>query len=85
MKYIAVFEPSFVGLHAESQVTAALAKEFKAYLSADKADPSGRYAVDYIDAAYVFDPAGRPRLPITLGTGAMATAVEAAALLKERA
>ncbi len=83
-KYVAAFDPSFLGLRSDAAATAALAKEFKVYFSANKADPNGHYTVDHMGAVYVFDPAGRLRLLMTAGTPVDAMAADVATLLGEK-
>ncbi len=83
-KYVAAFDRSFLGLRGDAATTAALAKEFKVYFSANKADPNGHYTVDHMGAVYVFDPAGRLRLLMTAGTGVDVMAADVATLLEKK-
>jgi len=61
-KYVTAFNPGFLGLYGDEAGTAALAKEFKAYVAAQPADAHGHYSVDHTSAIYVYDPRGRLRL-----------------------
>jgi len=61
-QYVPAFHPSFLGLYADERTTAALAKEFKFFYSAQPANARGNYTVDHGGSIYVFDPRGRLRL-----------------------
>ena len=84
-RYVPAFDPTFLGLHGEAAATEALAKEFKVYFHAKKADAEGLYTVYHMGAVYVFDPAERLRLLMTPPTGVDAMAADVATLLKENA
>lgn len=83
--YVKLFDPSFVGLRSDPATTAALAKEFKVFISTQKADSQGNYTVDHMNGVYVFDPAGRIRLLMMPGAGVDVMASDVATLLKEKA
>jgi protein SCO1/2 len=61
-KYVAAFNPGFLGLYGDEAVTAELAREFKAFFAAQPAQTHENYNVDHTAAIYVFDPRGRLRL-----------------------
>ncbi len=61
-KYASAFHPSFVGLSADEATTAATAKDFKVFYSAQKPDASGFYTVDHSSGIFVFDSQGHLRL-----------------------
>lgn len=61
-KYVTAFHPAFLGLHADMDTTAALAREFKIFYAAQPADAQGDYMVSHSNAIYVYDPQGRLRL-----------------------
>ena len=82
-RYAPGFDPSFVGLYADEQTTAALAKDFKVYFAAQKPDAGGNYTVDHNGGIYVFDPAGRLRLMMRSDLGVAAMAADVARLLQE--
>lgn len=81
-QYVPAFDPSFLGLYGDAATTAALAKEFKTYFGAQKADAQGDYTVDHSGGVYVFDPRGRLRLMLRPGAGVDAMAADVAILLK---
>ena len=71
--YVSAFNPSFLGLSGDLPATEAVAREFKAFFSRNKASASSghahhheaaadAYTVDHSTGSYVFDPAGRVRL-----------------------
>ncbi|WP_454754852.1 SCO family protein [Cupriavidus basilensis] len=68
-QYVPAFDPSFLGLYGDENTTAALAREFKIFYGAQKADAQGNYTVDHGGGIYVFDPTGRLRLLMRPGTG----------------
>jgi len=82
-QYVPAFDPSFLGLYADSTTTAALARELKFYYSAQQADAQGNYTVDHGAGVYVFDPRGRLRLMMRPGSAVDAMAADVAQLLKE--
>lgn len=82
-QYVSAFDPSFLGLYGDESTTSALAKEFKFYYSAQKADAHGNYSVDHGSAIYVFDPTGRLRLLMNPGMSIDAMAADVRLLLKE--
>lgn len=81
-QYVPAFDPSFLGLYGDENATAALAREFKFFYSAQKADAQGNYTVDHGGSIYVYDPQGRLHLLMRPGTGIDAMAADVALLLK---
>ncbi|WP_454728083.1 MULTISPECIES: SCO family protein [Cupriavidus] len=81
-QYVPAFDPSFLGLYGDENTTAALAREFKIFYGAQKADAQGNYTVDHSGGIYVFDPTGRLRLLMRPGTGVDSMAADVASLLK---
>ena len=81
-QYVPAFDPSFLGLFADGDGTAALAREFKIYYAPQAADAQGNYTVDHTGAVYVFDPRGRLRLLMRPGTGIDAMAADVRLLLE---
>ena len=63
-RYVSAFHPSFLGLHADEAMTAALAKEFKFFYGMSPAPAEEGYDVSHGSAIYVYDPQGRLRLLI---------------------
>jgi len=74
-RYVAAFDPSFVGLYGTAEELATTAKEFKFFFQpGPKRDDGGSYEVAHQSAIYVFDPRGQIRLLVTDGgndTGAL--------------
>lgn len=67
-RYVAAFEPSFIGLRGTAEEVAQTAKEFKVFSQLDrKRDDGGRYAVAHTSAIYVIDRSGRIRLLVSDG------------------
>jgi len=65
-KFLAAFDPEFVGLRGNLEQTQAVAKDFRVYFkkvpsSTNPQDPLA-YTIDHTTFAYVFDPEGRLRL-----------------------
>ena len=81
-QYVPAFDSSFLGLYGDEATTAALAKDFKTYFGAQKADEQGNYTVDHSGGIYVFDPTGRLRLMMRPGAGVDAMTADLAVLLK---
>lgn len=81
-QYVPAFDPSFLGLFADNDATAALAREFKIYYAAQPVGAQDNYSVDHTGAIYVFDPAGRLRLLMRPGAGIDAMAADVRLLLK---
>ncbi|TAK42469.1 MAG: SCO family protein [Betaproteobacteria bacterium] len=59
-KYVAAFEPRFLGLYGNAEATARTAKEFKVFYEKRKSGES--YSVDHSAQSYVIDAQGRLRL-----------------------
>ena len=81
-QYVPAFDSSFLGLYGDKDITAALAREFKFFYSAQKSDAQGNYTVDHSSVIYVFDPGGRLRLMMRPGTDVDVMAADVALLLK---
>ena len=82
-QYVPAFDASFLGLYADENATAAVAREFKVFYSAQKPDAQGNYTVDHSGGVFVFDPKGRLRLFMRPGTAVDAMVADVARLLKE--
>jgi protein SCO1/2 len=82
-QYVPAFHPSFLGLYADERTTAALAKEFKFFYSAQPANARGNYTVDHGGSIYVFDPRGRLRLLMGPGRTVDTMVADVRLLLKE--
>lgn len=66
-KYVPAFHPDFVGLYADEQGTAAMAKEFKVFYAKQPGSTPGSYSVDHSTASYAFDAQGKLRLLLRYG------------------
>lgn len=67
-QYITSFDPGFLGLYADLEVTRKTAQHFHIFFEKQNADSAtGNYNVDHTAGAYVFDPQGRLRLFISSG------------------
>lgn len=82
-KFVPAFNPRFLGLYTDAETTAALAKDFKVYYNAQKADPQGNYTVDHSGGIFVFDTHGRLRLFSGGQRNIPAMAADVARLLNE--
>jgi protein SCO1/2 len=61
-EYTHAFHPSFLGLHADLDTTAAAAREFKIFYK--KVPTASSYTMDHTAITYAFDPQGHLRLAI---------------------
>lgn len=69
-RYVATFDPSFIGLYGDLEQTRKVAKEFKVFFQKVPGPTPGSYSVDHTAGSYVFDPQGRLRLFVTYGAAA---------------
>ena len=60
--YVTAFDPEFLGLSGDAEVTARTAKEFRVFFQKQAGSTPGSYTVDHTAGSYVFDPQGRVRL-----------------------
>ena len=67
-EYMRAFHPSFLGLHADLETTAATAREFKVFYK--KVPTGSSYTMDHTALSFVFDPNGRLRLAVNPDTPA---------------
>ena len=82
-EYMRNFDPSFLGLYAESpEKLAALAKDFKVYYKKVDGQTPTSYSMDHTAASFVYDPQGRLRLYARYGIGAKPLAEDIQLLLK---
>lgn len=79
--YTAAFHPSFLGLHADLETTAATAKAFKVFYR--KVPTGSSYTMDHTALSYAYDPAGRLRLAVRHESPAAEVAADIARLLAE--
>lgn len=61
--YMQPFDPSFLGLYADSpDKLAAMARDFKVFFQRVDGKEAGRYTMDHTASSYIYDPEGRLRL-----------------------
>lgn len=81
-EYMAAFDPSFLGLYAESDKDLQkLAKAFKIYYQRVDGSSPDTYTIDHTAASYVYDPEGRVRLFTRYGTSPAEVAADIEQLL----
>jgi protein SCO1/2 len=66
-QYVPVFNPSFLGLYADSQTIAKTAQEFRVFYKKQPGATPTTYTVDHTAGSYVYDPQGKLRLYIKHG------------------
>lgn len=74
-RYVAAFDPSFIGLYGDAAATARAAREFKIDYHADRPAADGSYAIEHSTQVYVLDPQGRIRLLVRPGAATPASIV----------
>ena len=80
--YMHNFDPTFLGLYAESpEKLATLAKDFKVYYKKVDGKTPTSYTMDHTAASFVYDPQGRLRLYARYGMGAQPLADDMRKLL----
>lgn len=81
--YMANFDPTFIGLHADDDAGFnAVLKEFKVYAKKVEGKTPGTYTMDHSAGMYVYDPQGRLRLYTRYGSDAAALAADIRLLLQ---
>lgn len=66
-QYVPAFHPSFLGLHADENGIAALAKDFKVFYAKQPGSTPGSYSIDHSTGSFAFDPQGKLRLLLRHG------------------
>ncbi len=66
-QYVPAFDPGFLGMYADEQGIAALAKDFKVFYARQPGSTPGSYSIDHSTGSYAFDPQGRLRLLVRHG------------------
>ncbi len=79
-EYTRAFYPSFIGLHADLDTTAATARDFKVFYK--KVPTGGSYTMDHTAITYAFDPQGHLRLAIRHEQTAASVAADVRRLLQ---
>lgn len=80
-EYTRAFDPSFLGLRADADGTAAVAKEFKVIYR--KVPTGSSYTMDHTAFTYVLDPQGRLRLALRHELSAQDAARDVSTLLAQ--
>lgn len=85
-KFLASFDPSFIGLRGSEEETASVTKDFRVYFkkvetAASKTDPNA-YTIDHTTFAYVYDRDARLRLVVPHDLSIDKLEVDVRALLK---
>jgi|SRR5690349_555703 len=84
-RYLAGFDPRFLGLYGDERGTQEIVGEFKAY-SQKLGDASGQHVIEHSGGVYIFDPRGQLRLHAKAsGDGGAAIARDLNELLKAAA
>jgi len=66
-QYVPAFHPDFLGLYADENGTAAVAKEFKVFYARQPGSTPGSYSIDHSTGSYAFDTQGKLRLLLRHG------------------
>ncbi|MEQ1668102.1 MAG: SCO family protein [Sulfuriferula sp.] len=61
-QYVPAFDARFLGMYADANYTAQLARQYQIYYRQQAVDASGNYAIDHSAFTYVYDSEGRLRL-----------------------
>ena len=80
--YVPAFDPRFLGLYGDAEVTERTAKAFRVFYQKVPGKTPGSYTVDHTAGSYVYDPQGKLRLFIKHGTGPEPIAHDLRVLLK---
>jgi protein SCO1/2 len=82
-RYVPAFDPSFLGLYGDTEVTAKTAKEFRVFYQKQPGSTPGSYTMDHTAGSYVFDPQGRVRLFVRNGDGGANLVADLRTVLKQ--
>lgn len=66
-QYVPAFHPSFLGLYADEQTIAAVAKDFKVFYARQPGKTPDSYSIDHSTGSFAFDPQGKLRLLLRHG------------------
>ncbi len=80
-KYMAAFDPTFLGLRGDADATAKVAKDFKVFYQKVPGSTPDTYSMDHSAGSYIFDPQGRLRLYVRHGQPADKIAADIKLLL----
>jgi len=82
-RYVPAFDPSFIGLYGDMEVTAKTAKEFRVFYQKQPGSTPSSYTMDHTAGSYVFDPQGRVRLFVRHGDGGANLVADLRIVLKQ--
>lgn len=82
--YVPQFHPAFLGLYADPQTTAGIARDFKVFYQKVPGTAPDSYSMDHAAGTYVFDPQGRLRLFVKHGEAPERIAADIRLLLAGR-
>jgi len=82
-RYVPAFDPSFLGLYGDMEVTAKTAKEFRVFYQKQPGSTPSSYTMDHTAGSYVFDPQGRVRLFVRHGDGGANLVADLRIVLKQ--
>jgi protein SCO1/2 len=83
-RYVPYFNPDFIGLRGEVNVTKKLAQEFKVFYARQASDSKTGYTIDHSSGVYVFDRNGDLRLFLNQGQTVKDVAHDLQLLLDEK-
>ena len=83
-QYVPAFDPGFLGLYGDLAATQKVAREFKVFYQKVPGSKPDSYTMDHTAASYVFDPQGRLRLLVKMGSGGAALVEDLKTLLAAR-
>jgi protein SCO1 len=83
-QYVPAFDPGFLGLYGDLAATQKVAREFKVFYQKVPGSKPDSYTMDHTAASYVFDPQGRLRLLVKMGSGGEALVEDLKTLLAAR-
>jgi protein SCO1/2 len=79
--FVPAFNPGFLGMYADAETLARLAKEYKVVYEKTSVKAADDYLIDHSAGTYVYDPQGRLRLHMPYGSSPDAIAQDLKALL----
>jgi protein SCO1 len=80
-EFVPAFNPGFLGMSADAETLARLAKEYKVVYQKTSVKAADDYLIDHSAGTYVYDPQGRLRLLMPYGSTPDAIAQDIKALL----
>ena len=81
-QFVPAFNPSFLGMYADSETLMRLAKEYKVVYQKTSIKAADDYLIDHSAGTYIYDPRGHLRLLMPYGSSPEAIAHDLKALLE---